>query len=217
MWLDTFDQSIQITTSTAQLIETPIDETDYQEAWADRFQDWLPIQSYVLSDEGDGNEGTITHKNLGLDHRQWLNMPDELGNEYELTVNTRIRDKRQMVIHGELIIPEGKELIIEEGAELIILSDDDRGGEITITGDYNMNGNEDFIYCDSTSGTITVTMPLLANVLGQEYHIKRLGANNVTIDGNGSDIDSASSQTMTSDNTALHLRGMLDNSEWRIQ
>jgi hypothetical protein len=118
LWLDTYNNTVQITASTAQALTTAIDSTDYNECWsgATRYQDWLPLQSYVLKD----NASTITQKDLGRDHRQFVNLPDTLGNENELTINTRIRANRQFTVHNELVIPTGYNLDIITGGELLI-------------------------------------------------------------------------------------------------
>ena len=118
LWLDTFNNSIQITTSTVQALTVDIVTADYQEAWlgSNRYQDWLPLQSYILRD----NAATITQQNLGRDNRQFINTPDELGNETTLTINTRIRADRQWLVKNSLTIPAGYSMVIETGGEVII-------------------------------------------------------------------------------------------------
>jgi hypothetical protein len=113
LWLDTYNNSVQVTTSTAQSIDTALGSTDYDEAWlgSNRYQDWLPLQAYALSDA----MVTITQQDLARDNRQFVNIPNEIGNEYELTVNTRIRANRQWAIQERLTVPAGYTLAIEAG------------------------------------------------------------------------------------------------------
>ena len=141
LWLDTFNNNIQVTTSTAQALTVDIVNADFEEAWlgSNRYQDWLPLQSYLLRD----NAATITQKELHRDHRQFINMPDELGNETTLTINTRIRSDRQWSVDNSLTIPTGYTLAIETGGEVIIstriphvkISGDTMTGQLLFTGD----------------------------------------------------------------------------------
>lgn len=121
LWLDTFNNTVQNTASTAKDINIEFVQADYDAAWlgSTRFQDWIPLQAYQINNS-KGDVTTITQKELQRDHRQFVNMPDALGNENNLTINTRIRANRQFVVHDNITIPAGYTLVIEAGAELFI-------------------------------------------------------------------------------------------------
>lgn len=67
----------------------------------------------------------------------------------------------------------------------------------SVSANANILTTDYYIGCNSTSGPITLTLPLVASVpSGQEFVIKdesgQAGVNNITVDGNGSQIDGQS-------------------------
>lgn len=200
VWLDTFNNSITATSSTAQAIGTGIDITDYQEAIDKRWTDDIPIQAFHLSDA----QTSVNTTHLGEDLRQWLNMPDALGLEYELTVNTRVRDKRQYLIAGTLTVPVGKTMSIESGGQVVIVKNGNATRSYqTITTNYTVSADDDVILCNPTSN-ITLTLPALSGVDGQTFTIKNKSAYQITVDGNGSEtIDGSTTKTIKSQYTSI--------------
>jgi hypothetical protein len=69
---------------------------------------------------------------------------------------------------------------------------------------------------DTAGGTVTVTLPAVADSKGNIYHIKKLGTTaSVIIDGNGSEtIDGATTQTITTQYVSIQV--YCDGSEWFI-
>ena len=65
----------------------------------------------------------------------------------------------------------------------------------------NVQSGDYLLLCDSTAGAVTVTLPPAALVPGRIYVFKRInaGANNVVVDGYGSEtIDGATTYTLSS-------------------
>jgi hypothetical protein len=124
LWLDTFNNSVQVIAGTPKDLTIAYTSTDYDEVWASttRFQDWLPLQAYDLSVDPSGIN-TITQKALGRDHRQFINVPPEIGNEYSLTINTRIRANRQFVVHNVLTVGPGYTIVAEPGSVVMVTSE----------------------------------------------------------------------------------------------
>ena len=87
---------------------------------------------------------------------------------------------------------------------------------VTVTASsVTLDGQDFTIICDTSSNTITVNLPALANHLGRIFHIKCDDAtNDVTLDGNASEtIDGATTQTVTYPNT---IRIQAASDEWKI-
>lgn len=94
LFLDTYDNSIQVTASTTQTIDTPIDKTDYDECFIQRNAETIPIGSYVLADA----QAFIDSKSIALDMRQLINVPIPLGSPSLITTRQRIRTGYTLVI-----------------------------------------------------------------------------------------------------------------------
>lgn len=86
--------------------------------------------------------------------------------------------------------------------------------QTTVTGSYTVVDGDDLVLCDTTSTSITVTMPLSKN--GRDIHIIKLAAaNTMTIQASGTDtISGAASWAATVRWTAFHLKAT--NSGWLI-
>jgi hypothetical protein len=78
---------------------------------------------------------------------------------------------------------------------------------LTVSTNTTMTTSTDILRVDSTSGTITITMPTIASTIGQHKYIKNIGANPVIVNGNGSElIDGFNSSTLiTQQYESLHL------------
>lgn len=93
LWVDTYTKQIQVTASAAQAMTSALVKADYDECFATRYNDWIPIQSYRLADA----QTSITATALNRDHRQWINTPDETGFPTNDTRNYRIWDNHTVV------------------------------------------------------------------------------------------------------------------------
>ena len=82
--------------------------------------------------------------------------------------------------------------------------------------DDTLDLTEDLIYVDSTSATVTVTLPAASSSSGHEYRIiKTVSANTVVIDGNASEtINGATTQTMYQQYETMTI--WCNGSEWLI-
>lgn len=90
------------------------------------------------------------------------------------------------------------------------------GAHRTVTSATTILDSDDLILCDTTAGSITVTLPPAATNLGRRFTCKKLiAANAMTLDGNASElIDGAAtvaitvryaSRTIQSDGTGWHI------------
>jgi hypothetical protein len=85
----------------------------------------------------------------------------------------------------------------------------------TKTADYTALVTDSLIVCDTTSGSITITLPAVSNGTEVELTIKRSGGNSVTVDGNSTEkIDGATTQTLSNDNDFITVR--CDGAQWWI-
>lgn len=213
LWLDTFNNSIQVTASTTQAMTTDFDSTDYAELLTGVYQDWLPIQSYILKD----GQTSITNKDLYLDFRQWLNMAEEIGNEFVLSMSYNLRSNREYRVHS--LDLNGKTFALNGG--ILHLSGGAAGGgggsdslvEIDSTDSpYSIADTDINLICDTSGGNITVTLPASISS-NRKFRIKNTGSGTVTVAGNGNTIDGVSSQDVSLYN-AMFIIGQ--SSEWSI-
>jgi len=68
------------------------------------------------------------------------------------------------------------------------------------TAAYTLTASDSIVSADATGGAFTLTLPTAVGITGREYVVKRInaGANNVTIDGAGSElIDGAATLVLT--------------------
>lgn len=86
----------------------------------------------------------------------------------------------------------------------------------TKTSDYTIVGSDYLILVDTTSGVVTITLPLAKKHENQEFVIKKTaGGNNVTVDGNGSEtIDGSATQTISTQYDFIKVHS--DGSNWHI-
>ncbi len=73
------------------------------------------------------------------------------------------------------------------------------GAHRTVTASTTVIDSDDLVLCDTTAGSITVTLPPAAKNLGRRFTCKKLiAANTMTLDGNGSElIDGAATVAVT--------------------
>ena len=100
LFLDTYNNSIQVTASTTQTIDTVIDKTDYDECFAQRNAETIPIGSYVLADD----QAFIDSKSIALDMRQLINVPETLGYANPIEYRARLRSGQSLVNAGTLVV-----------------------------------------------------------------------------------------------------------------
>lgn len=94
----------------------------------------------------------------------------------------------------------------------------DNSSNITnVSGDITLDIDNTSVFCDATSGAITVTMPNVSDFLGFKFYIKKTdtSANDVTIDGDGANIEAASTRLLSgSGRPSVELQS--DGTEWWI-
>jgi len=87
----------------------------------------------------------------------------------------------------------------------------------TITGDVTLGIDDSTVLCDASGGVITVTLPDVSEFSGFRYNIKKIdtSANDVTIDGDGANIDAASTRLLSgSGYPAITIHS--DSADWWI-
>jgi hypothetical protein len=83
-----------------------------------------------------------------------------------------------------------------------------------VTGNTTLTGSEYVVLVDSSGGTVTVTLPA-SPTTNSALKIKDKGnalTNNITVDGNGNDIDGSSTALINTDYGAFEL--LFDGTEW---
>lgn len=93
IWLDTYTNTVSVTTSTAQALSLPLDATDVQECAANRPADAIPLKAFYLSN----NQATITQNARDTELRQVLNAPHIWGFPNILSHIERVRPNRTLV------------------------------------------------------------------------------------------------------------------------
>lgn len=88
---------------------------------------------------------------------------------------------------------------------------------VTKTANYTLTTSDYTVRVDATSGAITITLPL-APVHGQVYNTKKIDSsvNNVTVAGNGHNIDGAASTTIVTQYTNLTIQYDGVSTTWNI-
>lgn len=87
----------------------------------------------------------------------------------------------------------------------------------TISSGYTALLTDQVILADATSGSLTVTLPLLSTAKNKVFHIKKIDStgNTVTIDGNGSEtIDGDATKVITLQYTSIMI--IASATEWHI-
>ena len=85
-----------------------------------------------------------------------------------------------------------------------------------ITSNYTVTAGDHTVFANATGGSITVTLPTAANIVGRQYVIKRVdsGVSSVTIDPAGSEtIEGASTMALTGQRSVIIQS---DNNNWWI-
>ncbi len=88
---------------------------------------------------------------------------------------------------------------------------------VTITTDLTATGANFTIFCDTTAGNITTTLPAAASNAGKLYNIKKVSVdiNSVTIDPNGAElIDGAASVVFTTPQASYQIQ--CDGTGWKV-
>lgn len=99
VWVDTYGNVAEVTTSISQSLFTPLDVTDIQELVASRPPDATPHQAFYLAN----NQGTVTQQPaVDVDLRQFLNMPQIIGFQSPVAYRERIQPDRQQLFTGAL-------------------------------------------------------------------------------------------------------------------
>ena len=85
-----------------------------------------------------------------------------------------------------------------------------------ILADYTITMNDSILLCDSTGGDITITLLPAAKLIYKKITVKKtVAANNVIIDGDGSEtIDGAATKTISNQWESLTI--ISDGSNWYI-
>jgi hypothetical protein len=86
-----------------------------------------------------------------------------------------------------------------------------------ITGDITLGKADSTILCDASGGVLTVTLPDVSEFNGFKFNIKKIdvSANDVTIDGDGADIDASATRLLSGSgypSITIHS----DGSDWWI-
>lgn len=103
LFLQTFDNTIQVTASTAQTIDNAIDTTDFAECFAQRTAETMPTMSYYLADGAT----TIDSNALAIDFRQFINVPPIVGYQNPVVYAERLRLGRDTITQGTLTAVTG--------------------------------------------------------------------------------------------------------------
>lgn len=83
---------------------------------------------------------------------------------------------------------------------------------ITLTASTTLSDNDQIILCNNTAA-ITVTLPA-SPTTGRRYHIKKINTGNVTVAGNGNNIDGSTSQLIRERYDSMLI--VFDGSNWQI-
>lgn len=86
----------------------------------------------------------------------------------------------------------------------------------TKTANYTATAADHTIVVDATAGAVTITLPTAVGIKGRTYTIKKIdNANNVVIDGNGSQtIDGSTTKTLTTQYQTVTVQS--DNANWFV-
>jgi len=150
--LKTFDNLPQTVASTPKSAFDPLDLDDVQDA--DDKLDAEVVASRVYRVYFD-QETLIADPVTDWDLRQWVNMPARLGWPTVITRQERVREKHQLLYHGELGVTSGGLEVLGELGVLGDMTDADSGGgsvEETlgnpnpITGEVVLDANRDLFY-----------------------------------------------------------------------
>lgn len=100
LFLRTTDNTVQTYGSTIQAISSALGLSDYQECYAQRDAESIPIQAWKL----ENNQSSISMLDAKEDLRNIFNVPQVLGMESPITSNLIIREGQAVNHHGDLFI-----------------------------------------------------------------------------------------------------------------
>jgi len=100
VFMRTVANTYQVVSSTVQAQSSDIDITDYQECFAQRDAETVPIQAFILSDA----QTSITMSDLGEDLRQFINMPRGLGFPNPVNTHQIIRAGQTLAVPGDVTV-----------------------------------------------------------------------------------------------------------------
>jgi hypothetical protein len=100
VWLDTYANSLSASASTTQAMTVAIDLTDYAECFAAAPAEVMPVQGYYLSNA----QTAVTVGSIGIDLRQFINVPSALGNPNPISRNERLRTGQEVAYATTLVI-----------------------------------------------------------------------------------------------------------------
>ncbi len=106
---------------------------------------------------------------------------------------------------------------LDAGDGSIILAGGMWASAVTITTNLTATGANFTIFCDTTSGNVTVTLPAAASNAGKLYNIKKVSvdANTMTIDPNGAElIDLAANVATVTPQASYQIQ--CDGTGWKI-
>lgn len=107
LWLDTYTNAVEVTTSTAQTLSTPLDETDVQELVTDRPPDAMPLKAFRLANaQAAITQSPVTETSL----RQHMATPALWGFPNPVDHRERIHQGRQVIV-SNLVITSDLEVL----------------------------------------------------------------------------------------------------------
>jgi len=112
--LKTFDNVLQVTSSTQQALSSPLSKADYDEAIALFDDDVIPLQAFALQDA----QTSVTPTNIRSDMRNIINTPRLEGNPMVAHTMIRIGAERQMMVAGQVQEIEGQYQVIGQLIEI---------------------------------------------------------------------------------------------------
>jgi hypothetical protein len=184
VFIRAYDNSIQLFGSTAQSIDTEFDETDVQECIDQSIvNEDMPNLVLTLADAQTSADTT----DVTDDFRQWLNTPQLPGMPNPLTKNWHIRVTRHELVAAPL---EVSGTLTVAGTLRVIDVDTPtsaagRAKTKTISvadTPYTLEDGYDVIFCDTSGGDITVTLPAISGN-DRRASFKNRGTNTVTLVG----------------------------------
>lgn len=101
VWVDTYTNAAEVTTSTAQSLFSTLDDSDINEVVTLRPPDAMPYKIFWLAND----QGTVTIQAANdIDLRQFLNTPPLFGFPNPVAYRERIQPDRQQVFTGTLVV-----------------------------------------------------------------------------------------------------------------
>lgn len=146
VWIDTYTNTAEVTTSTPQALSSPLDDTDIQELVTDRPPDAMPLKAFYLAND----QATLKQSADESDLRQHMSVPPVLGFPQTLNTRERVRPNRTFVIPGDSSVGSGS-LTLESGARLLRVHKTNLTTTDPTTGDDSADGYSVGSYWFNTS------------------------------------------------------------------